>query len=1314
MKTDAPILDDRKSIDIYKQSLALARYYCPEWAEKWQADFDPNDPGMVILKLFSKITEHIINQLNRVPEKHRIAFLDFMGIDLLPAQAAKVPLTFYLAEGASRAYIPEGSSVASKEPEVVFETTKGLSVSPAKLKAVFVLDPLNDNFTEYSRDIKEKEDEFSVFGDKKVQNLEHVLYIGDDLALDIRTLPKHLAITFTGKILSKIYFSKFHYGYELLKSSIEKSDSNNVIVNLSNLKLPIDKDKNFCLQVEPDGNMKSLLPFYWDEIVEIDEKRFEKFIQNTFYPDLEINSVFERIGDNKIIIKSLDGSIITLNKEVLGPKELINVYLNEEWISSLPYEKENNRIKFSPLPQINKITVDIAVANILPEMAFFNNTPVDIKKGFYPFGESPKVGNALYIGSDEVFSKEGAIIKLTLSFNLKNPKDTNMINAVLKWEYWHGTERSWQEILGISDTTKAFTVPGSENTISFKCPPQIGKTEINGLSNKWIRVRIDNGGYGEEGKYEPVPEEVDSIIEGIKAEEKAEDYDLAELKKTVATKFKFSEASIDKTFAYLDLEEIAKPAELMDKLDKSLYQMKKVGDVISLPESRISFEDKLKEDSMFDAKTITKILVYTDFNSNDDNALVIKKLEESKHRIEAIKSVVDFQKSEKFEVLNKVGQKLKEKYAFGFRYVPPTINTPYIKSLNLEYEYFKKEISKIEIYNNFKLNSITKSDDPNFTFEPYILLPEKTPSMYLGFENEKMAGAPLALYFAIKESQFGQEKQEASASVGLTDSGTGFKWEYYDGKSTKRLIVDDETESFTVGGIVSFQVPSNIKTSSEFNQDMFWIKITPEGEKQAEFPELKGISLNTIWAVNITTTKDEILGSGNGIPNLSLSFSKKPILEGQLIEINEAGILSEDEKKVIVAEEGEDAVREVKDEKTGDVKGVWVRWHEVKNFSFSGRFSRHYILDRLNGKIYFGDGVRGIVPSKGKNNIVAKEYKSGGGKAGNLDPGKITVLKRKLPNIESVTNHVSSSGGRDQENLPAAVTRGPHSLKNRNKAVTKEDYEWLAYEASQNVAKTECILQPSRINIIIVPDSNEAAPLPDAGLIDSVERYLKERALFIIRDDKIEVVGPEYETIDIDLEAEIVRDFASETNIVKEKIEDRLRKFLHPLKGGQNGEGWNFGQGIFISEVATVVKAIDSVDLINNITLKKEERNRSYFFEPANMEKDKQEIGEFLQEFLDVNWVKDADITISEKGNIKVTMGEKWIGVKRTGDQEETGGLSRVDDIDFNVTISDGREYKLLFSKDNASIKISVTGVGYLPIKKTSLPKAGSINIDLR
>ncbi|MGH7792437.1 MAG: hypothetical protein ACREOB_09010, partial [Thermodesulfobacteriota bacterium] len=117
----------------------------------------------------------------------------------------------------------------------------------------------------------------------------------------------------------------------------------------------------------------------------------------------------------------------------------------------------------------------------------------------YPFGNQPRLYDTFYIGSQEAFSKKGAII--TLGFSLTQLDTTNnqlspAPDPRLSWEYWNG--KGWQAITILKDGTNRFLEEGEQQTIEFKCPADIEESEANGQKNYWIRARIVGGDYGRE------------------------------------------------------------------------------------------------------------------------------------------------------------------------------------------------------------------------------------------------------------------------------------------------------------------------------------------------------------------------------------------------------------------------------------------------------------------------------------------------------------------------------------------------------------------------------------------------------------------------------------------------------------------------------------------------------------------------------------------------------------------------------------------------------------------------------------------------
>jgi uncharacterized phage protein gp47/JayE len=140
MTMNAPKLDRRSLDEVVAQTEALATAYTAQtrpgpWRPKAG---DPLDFGGVLIRLFGRMVDHLIKQLNLVPSKHQLAFTGLIGAAAIPPRAARAPITFLLAPGDGTSEVPSGAQVAGDA--VVFETELALPLTRAQLQAVFVRD----------------------------------------------------------------------------------------------------------------------------------------------------------------------------------------------------------------------------------------------------------------------------------------------------------------------------------------------------------------------------------------------------------------------------------------------------------------------------------------------------------------------------------------------------------------------------------------------------------------------------------------------------------------------------------------------------------------------------------------------------------------------------------------------------------------------------------------------------------------------------------------------------------------------------------------------------------------------------------------------------------------------------------------------------------------------------------------------------------------------------------------------------------------------------------------------------------------------
>jgi len=511
-----------------------------------------------------------------------------------------------------------------------------------------------------------------------------------------------------------------------------------------------------------------------------------------------------------------------------------------------------------------------------------------------------------------------------------------------------------------------------------------------------------------------------------------------------------------------------------------------------------------------------------------------------------------------------------------------TIRSPIVKSLTISYSFEKKLFPERCItYNN--LEYLDQSDVcriENKRFSPFIRMQEKKRSLYLGFDRS-FKGGPVRIYFAAEELPFTDKKKPK------------VDWFYSTKDNWDELSCLDDTEGLIKADILELIGPEDISGKSYFGSHCRWIKGSLIKGEYEQSPLLDGIYPNTTWAVQTETIKDEIIGSGSGEANQTFSLLKFPVLEKEQIRVCE--ILTQEEKQSLITTSGKDVIHEEKDEQ-GKVTETWVLWSCVSYFFDSTDKDRHYILDRATGEIIFGDGKRGMIPQAGENNIKAFSYQWGGGKQGNVRIEEIKTLKSAVAGIDSVINPADADGGANSATLDQMLEIGPAMISHRNRAVTASDFEWLAKQGSRKLAKVRCLPNTNNrktarnervretgwVTVVIVPDSKEDKPKPSLELRRKVQKYLEDHcANSLSSKQHVYVTGPFY--VDIDVSVDVFVTSIDTAYKVESEVKKKLMAFFHPLTGGTEKEGWDFGRDVSASDIYALLEGIDGVDHVERL-----------------------------------------------------------------------------------------------------------------------------------
>ena len=486
-------------------------------------------------------------------------------------------------------------------------------------------------------------------------------------------------------------------------------------------------------------------------------------------------------------------------------------------------------------------------------------------------------------------------------------------------------------------------------------------------------------------------------------------------------------------------------------------------------------------------------------------------------------------------------------------------------------------------------------------FTPFTAAAEHDPALYLGFDRP-YGPRPATLYLQVEPPAPEEVAADQLAELD-PESQAQVSWEYSGPQGWRPLATVDGTGALADRGVVEFVGPADHVERSCFGQRGYWVRARWRRGSFPVAPQLRRVLPNTMWAVQVGTVEQEILGGSNGNPAQVFRTAQAPVQPGHQLVVRELQRPDAAEEAQLVAVEGADAVTVTVDA-DGRPDEVWVRWHCVPDFYRSGPADRHYTLDPVTGTVGFGDGQAGRIPPGGQNNLRIS-YRTGGGEAGNRATGTIVALKSGIPYIDAVTNLEPAQGGAPTEPLDRLTTRGPRVLRHRDRAVTADDLADLAFAASADVARVAAVptvdfdtinlwLDPNapvptdahaqvaagRVGVIVVPGSADRRPAPSLGLLRQVRAYLLARCP---ATTDLWVAGPEW--IKVTVTATVVPRSFDDAESVGARVRAALDTFLHPLTGGPDGQGWAFARKPHRSELFAVVEAVAGVDHVRTLDI---------------------------------------------------------------------------------------------------------------------------------
>ncbi len=455
--------------------------------------------------------------------------------------------------------------------------------------------------------------------------------------------------------------------------------------------------------------------------------------------------------------------------------------------------------------------------------------------------------------------------------------------------------------------------------------------------------------------------------------------------------------------------------------------------------------------------------------------------------------------------------------------------------------------------------------------------PQENDAFYLGFA-QNLSAHILSLQLRCEIEGIGVDPRDPPLA-----------WECWDSVAEEWVVLhleQDTTGGLNRTGEILIHAPYEFGQREIDGHYAAWIRcraIRPRPNQRAYSgsPRVFGIEVAALGgmapASHAARIGLEILGRSDGLPDQRIRVQYTPVLpprEGEALEIE-------------------------------DDEGAFAPWGAVEDFSASGPEDRHYTLDSDSGEIRFGPCIRqrdgterqyGMIPPAGRQ-LRFTGYRTGGGIVGNVGQGTLSVLKSSIPYVARVSNRHPAIGGADVEGLESAKLRGPKVLKTRTRAVTGEDFELLALEASSAVARVRCLSPglvddsqgpaPGTLQLLVLPRVTreqehvppEELEIPDY-LRSALTAYLDERRLLT---GGLSVAPFPLQWLAVEVKAKARP--RTDHNQLRQEMERRLYRFIHPVHGGPDYQGWPFERELFIGDVYFLFHGLKGLDSIEDVQI---------------------------------------------------------------------------------------------------------------------------------
>ncbi|HET9345456.1 MAG TPA: putative baseplate assembly protein [Candidatus Limnocylindrales bacterium] len=423
-----PRLDTRDAAAIVSELRGRMPGFAPGWR--------PSEvgPGAALLKIVGRDLQALLERLNDAPDKNKLAFLDMLGVSLLPAQAARAPIVFTPRPRLPDGRVPPGTRVAAAAvgggDDIVFETEEPVALAAAGLAEVVTVLPGSDAYVDHSADAAAGRP-FRLF--EPPRPIPHEVYLAHETNLAL-----------SGEVTVELHVELANGAPAPLEHAWE----------------------------------------YWDGAL------WRGFLDFAEADGIEGTSFDGTNGLTR-------SGVIRLAAACAEAKPTAVEGITSHWLRGrLVGSLAGGPGRAVPMIDRIRVRMSVSAGTVAVGTAFSDGITLDLTKTFLPLGNRPQPGSAFYLQADELLEKAGARAKIDLTTTtLKQFPNSGgtLLTPDVDWQTWSDGE--WRSLVIEEETGNAGTFEGT-GTLSFDVPAVTDRTKVNDTDGRWLRAVLTAEGYG--------------------------------------------------------------------------------------------------------------------------------------------------------------------------------------------------------------------------------------------------------------------------------------------------------------------------------------------------------------------------------------------------------------------------------------------------------------------------------------------------------------------------------------------------------------------------------------------------------------------------------------------------------------------------------------------------------------------------------------------------------------------------------------------------------------------------------------------------